>query len=59
MMGKQAREVTKDDIIPLEQYSNSRKQGSYKIYARAYTVVLYLLRYHGNTNSSFSFKESI
>ena len=26
MMGKQAREVTKADIIPLEQYSKSRKQ---------------------------------
>jgi len=26
MMGKQAREITKDDIIPLEQYSKNRKQ---------------------------------
>ena len=25
-MGKQAREVTKADIIPLEQYSKNRKQ---------------------------------
>ena len=26
MMSKEAREVTKDDIIPLEQYSKNRKQ---------------------------------